>query len=561
MKKFRKLLSLVLAMVMVLAMAAPSFAATESGTNTAQKGQITIENAIVDKTYKLYKIFDLESYSYAEGNEGETSDEEEARKEAGQYSYKVVSEWKDFITDYKIDGEAVFTLDSNGYLTDSKDMTAAQSEAFAQAALNHAVTCAIECKIVEDENAASGYKMSVTTKPNGATVAVETKTVDEKEQLQIIIEGIDLGYYLLDSSVGALCSLNTTNPAATISEKNEVPEIKKTVSGGEYMDSDNDNHTDNSASVDDDLSFTITVDNNKGAQNYVITDTMSKGLTYNSSSLKVYKNTINDDNEVKNGTTEYYISDYKIDPTSKITTLTITFKDPFYAGLELNDTIIITYTATINGDAVTVENPITNTAELKYGNEHTVSSTTRTYSYDIGIIKTDKDGVPLDGAVFELYSSKKQVNAEGTEEIVPDSKISVVGVLKESGNLADSNTQVSQIEYYRPAEKTETANVVSIKAGNIEIRGLGKGTYFLNETKAPEGYNKLVEMKLFSVDEKDNRVSSLVDNKYNGGGVQVINNTGSLLPSTGGIGTTVFYAVGIVLMAGAVFFVVRRKRA
>lgn len=134
-----------------------------------------------------------------------------------------------------------------------------------------------------------------------------------------------------------------------------------------------------------------------------------------------------------------------------------------------------------------------------------------------------------------------------------------------------------------------TATIESPADGKIIIKGLKAGTYRLKETKAPNGYNLLTEEKNIvatkaeqykttyyytyengtvtsvTVEEGATAPAGAVEVSSNGmplvTPVTVINNAGGLLPSTGGIGTTIFYAAGIVLMAGAVFFVVRRKRA
>lgn len=551
MKRMKKVLSVLLTLVMVLAMAVPGFAATTSGTNAApnESGKIIISNVTDEQAvYSIYKLFDLESFSYEDDN-----------KTDGKYSYYITSDslWYAFVTDEDEDGTDYITLTPAGtisedvtkyYVTWKGDNTDLRKQAFAQAALQFAKE---NVSKVEGEYEAQISPDETKDFEDGVTIDDETTITFDK---------LPLGYYLVDSSVGALCALNTTNTEATIAEKNEVPVITKTV------DAEQDG-TENVASVGDELEFTIKIDNNKGAENYVITDTMSKGLTYDANSLKVYKNAVEEDNEVENGNVDeggtlYYNADANTDATSKATTLIITFTDSFYNGLEDEDIIFITYKATINGDAVVVDE-LTNTANLAYGTGHTVNSTTKTYTYDIGVIKTDGGNFLLPGAEFELYSSTVEGEGED-EETVPGDQILVVGVL-EDGTLATSETDADDIVYYRPAEKTEIDNAVVIKAGNIVIRGLGNGIYFLNETKAPEGYNKLFEMAQFEVDGKDNLVDDLTENnEYDAdinGGVQVVNNTGSLLPSTGGIGTTVFYAAGIILMAGAVFFVVRRKRA
>ena len=488
MKKFRKLLSLVLAMVMVLAMAAPSFAA--SGTNST-KGSITIAGALEGKEYTLYKIFDLESYD----------------TDKGVYSYKVVTEWKPFIAIYD-----EFTLDNNGYLIDSKEMDAATAEAFAQAALQYATENSVQ---------AIGSYSNESTDGNVAVKPDEEDTGKYK----IVISELDLGYYLVDSSAGTLCSLDTTTPNVEIDEKNEIPEIEKKI---------NDNAS-NSASIGDTIPFEITIKAKAGAEEYVLHDTMSAGLTLNQDSFEVRLGA--EELEESDSTYQIVTNSEELDDTC---TFEIVFVQSFCDSLTDSSVITITYSAFLNADAATGNtDPETNKAILDYGNGYTVETDdteTKTYTYEFDLVKTDTNDKILQNATFKLYKDES-----ATQEIQ---------LVFDAGRNA-----------YRPViDGLDTPeNVTVITAGDVVVAGLASGTYYLKEETAPDGYNKLDSVVPVNI-VNDNLKKPESGTGF-GNAIQVENNTGALLPSTGGIGTTIFYTAGIILMAGAVFFVVRRKRA
>ena len=531
MKKFRKILSVVLTLVMVLAMAAPGFAASGVQDNS---GSITV-NGTEGVTYSIYKMFNLESYNTNED----------------AYSYRVQltetgeidtdDPWYQFAEESEIKNNYL-KVDAQGYVTWVGAKSDADYAEFAKLALEYAT------ELIDTD--ADG-------EPDTPRIQVEagnTKTADATGQ--VTFSNLPLGYYLVDSSSGALCALDTTDTSMTVTEKNDVPTIKKTVEGGEDVtDESGEAINTNSASVGDTLNFTITIDAKAGAEKYVVTDTMTSGLDLNISSITVYKDGTETDNIVRD---DNY--DLKTDITGN-DTFTVTFTDEFCDSLTDTNMLYITYSAVLNENAITdgTNDVSENEVNLAYGHEHSVDSKTKTYTYKLGIIKTDDENSLLNGAEFELHASVKAEDGEGNPTYTAGDKIPVVGVT--AGGLANSDTEAADILYYRPAKKNEVNNAVSIKAGNVRICGLGEGIYFLNETKAPEGYNKLSDMKQITVGDGDNLVDDLTVGKYTNGGVQFINKTGTLLPSTGGIGTTIFYAAGIVLMAGAVFFVVRRKRA
>ena len=465
-KTFKKLFAALLAAALVLAMAVPSFAVTN-----ATKGSITISKTVKDETYTIYRMFKLDSYN----------------AESNTYSYTVESDWEGFFKTGA--GGNYITLDGQNHPTwtaaDENDSTTVA--AFAKAAL----AWAADKKI-------SGTK--------------ETATGDT-----VTFSNLDLGYYLVDSSLGALCGLNTTNPDATIKEKNEKPEIKKEVqtSTGDWGDKNN-------AKIGDTVEYKVEITVADGAQTYTVTDTMSTGLTFNSGSLKVTANDV-------------VTTDYTLTPTTNGFTLVL--PETYVSTLTKGTTIIVTYNATLNKDAVIDGDGNTNEVKLGYGNhQNTVPSKVTTKSYQFDLVKVDGATKKLlNGAEFKLYDAE---NGGSVIKVVP-----VAGG-------------------YRVANGDETGAVDTIKVnGKVHISGLDKTTYWLEETKAPDGYNMLTERKPVSLTNGSNN-TTLTSSTWSEAdhGVAVENNAGTVLPSTGGMGTTLFYVIGGGLMVAAVVLLVTKKR-
>lgn len=250
---------------------------------------------------------------------------------------------------------------------------------------------------------------------------------------------------------------------------------------------------------------------------------MSEGLSFNSGSLKVtYKDTPATAN-----------SDYTLEPGKNGTTFTLTFKDSYVAD-KVGEAIVVTYNATLNDKAVVTGNK--NKATLGYGTNKTVESETTTYTYEFDLVKVDGATKKLlNGAEFKLYDAE---NGGSVIKVVP---------------VADG---------YRVANGDETGAVDTIKVnGKVHISGLDKTTYWLEETKAPDGYNMLTERKPVSLTNGSNN-TTLTSNTWSEAdhGVAVENNAGTVLPSTGGMGTTLFYVVGGGLMVAAVVLLVTKKR-
>lgn len=477
-KAMKKLMAALLAVAMVCAMAIPAWAA---GGTTAGTGSITIDKAVSGETYTIYKMFDLNSYDPT----------------AGTYSYTVVSAWEDFFKDGAA-GNSYITLE-NGHPTWVKG---AQAADFAKAALAYA------------------------TEKNITATKKETATSNT-----VSFTGLDLGYYLVDTSLGALCGLDTTKPDATINEKNEVPDIDKKVA-----DSEGNWVTENTAKIGDTVNYKVTITVQTANNRYVLHDTMSEGLTFNKDSVKV---TV--------GTEEVATTNYDVVTTGIGTeTFNVKFKDEYIATLAAGTKIEVTYSAVVNAKAKVDSDKNTNEAHLVYGNKHeTEKHETKTYLYEFDLIKfSGSTKKLLGGAQFKLYDAET-----GGNEI------------KLVKNEDDT---------YRVATATETpvAYIETVAGKTVKISGLDKKVYYLEETVPPAGYNGLTQRVKVDLSTGSKKVTAgyFNDGTYDEslassiGGVAVVNNAGTTLPGTGGIGTTIFYVIGGGLMVAAAILLITKKR-
>lgn len=494
MKKMKKLLSMLLAVVMVLAMAAPSFAET---TTIGGTGTITIDNpqkaldadgnpTETDAIYNVYQIF---TAAFNTGDNGVVAD---------TYTYTISSnsEWYDVVKGYEgITLTAVTTSGTN------KLYYAEQNDNFNAAAFANVLKGAI----------------------NGKTPSAVLNSAND------FTETVDLGYYFVSTNSGALCNLTTTNPDVTIHDKNDAPEIgKKIVNGDDDVDALN-------VQVGDTVNYKITgnVPDMTGYSSYTYTvkDTMSPGLTF-----------VEDSATVKIG---------DADGTVTTTTNTVEGKTEvtfvigiFGKGYAYNAPIVLTYRAIINDDAVGATDPVTNKAQLIYSNDP--SDPIKTGKTP----ETPEVEVYTSRIVIDKYNGANQAKLENAQFVLLNGEGADAKYYKYTAATAETEAKVEWVD-----TEAEATTFVTDANGAANINGLKDGTYYLKETVAPTGFNRLDGFVAVTIDgTKTDGVRTL---SYT---ASVENNAGSMLPSTGGIGTTIFYAVGIILMAGAVFFVVRRKR-
>lgn len=362
-------------------------------------------------------------------------------------------------------------------------------------------------------------------KTNEGSLGAGTDFVKAGETMKA--SNLELGYYFVSGTSGSVCELVTAKDVE-IRDKNEVPQIEKTV-----------NDDDLTVEVGQVLTYTITgkVPSTKGYTEftYQVTDTMSEGLTFN------------DDVKVTIG---------GVDVTAAAT---ITNNDKgFVASINMMDyqgkidaAVVITYTATVNEGAIE-RNVETNTAKLTYSNDPATGSTTDTddvtvnvYSFNIAINKfagEDKDA-KLAGAKFVL---KKTVDGET--------------------RYYKYNDTDKKVEWV--ADKALATEVTTDAGGAAHFNGLEAGTYYLEETVAPAGYNQLtkdIEIVItdnghasIKVNDKDASITPAEANLSLT--ADVSNSTGTVLPETGGTGTIIFVALGALAVICAGVFLVTNKR-
>ena len=502
MKHAKKLASLLLALVMVFALATTAFAA-------GIDGKITISNPVDGQTYKAYLMFELESYSTT----------------ANAYSYKITDNWREFVTTG--DGKDYFSIDAQDYVTLKTGVTVADDSEAAATIAKAAVAYAASKKL-----------HPAATLPKGGSYTAT---------------GLTLGYYVVDSSLGALCDLTTTKPEVTIQEKNAAPTVEKTVKEGNTYGKTSDGE------IGDTVEFKTIIHAKVGASGYVLKDKMGQGLTF--TSVIGGKNNIVikvDDSTLEEGEDQAYT----VSSVPNGNTFEITFNDTWLENnITENKDIVVTYSATINAHAEVAGDGNVNETWLKYGEANeTTHDKTRTYTWEVDIFKyaNGSEDKPLAGATFKIVNSDKTKAA-----FFLDSRL-YEWVPLDNGDNADQGIV------------TVGTELTTTETGKLEYLGFDAGTYYLVETKAPDGYNKLngpVAIQISSTEDgngnEKERTATVAnaakltadENAPNAKSyVKVDNKSGTELPSTGGIGTTIFYVLGSILVVGAVVLLVTKKR-
>lgn len=568
MKKFSKILSVALLVALVLSLGVANAFADDDPAYS-----ITVENkntniTIAGKTYTAYKLFDA-TYSGTGANAAVSY-----TVTADNYFYTTAA------TKAILDNYFTFT-------TASGDST------------NIVVTPKADFDGEEDARALADalkpYFASATAAGSG-TVPTGTE--------KVVIAVAGPGYYLVDGTAGnanggsdvvAAVALTTARPTADIQPKADAPHVDKKITGvaGAGKKVSQDGKTGNGSvgdKVDYQLTSAVPDMNGYATYQFIFTDTMTKGLTFNDDIAVKIGDTVINSTESENAT--YFVKSFSTD-TNGVTTITIEFKNFILQKANKGSAILITYSATINEEAVVkVENDV----YLKYSrnpyDEHggtpdevlgeTPHVKTIVYDTNLKLLKVDKQGNTLKGAKFKFEGNSSKVyilnqeifeeDANGTYYRLKDGTYT-----ETAANDATKDQYESTTVKYTKVTKIDKTNVSDTyvaeawvkEDGTLTFDGIGEGTYTITELVAPEGYNLLAtpiqvvvtfdySTKTFTAKLKDATNNlTITDNVIQ---LNVENNKGTELPSTGGIGTTIFYVVGGVLVLAAIILLVTKKR-
>lgn len=563
-KLVSRFMAVLMAMTMILSMSMTVFAAE------ALKGTLTVNNTVEGKTLDLYQIFTA------------------TKNEAGNVAYTLNSAYDGF------------------FKTKVENGSSLSGEALSEAAYNY-----VKTQVGPDgSNGAEFAKAILGWILENATTVATTHTTANTTAGTTVINNLDYGYYVVyplgatdtstvpgNETVKSVASLvSVTGTDATVNMKSNYPTVDKKIipaqsgSGAKVdaivngswenvshmgLDEDDENESEDTIAprgaadekkaedfgIGDTVTYQLTpkVPDMTGYNSYTFkfSDTLSKGLDLKEVlSVKVGNTTLT---AKKAGTNTYALA---YDQAKR--TLTVTLND-FYNSYKnrTGETITVVYTATLNKDAVIGMNPNTNKAVVEYSNNPKSDGTGKSepsivdvHTFDFTIYKyylKDQNKTALANAEFELYKANT------------------------IGDAADTNAKINIVDegngVYRQATADEakvtgftSAKIVSDNDGKVLVKGLVAGTYYLRETKAPDGYNKLlsdikVEIKA-NYDETTGKLTSYsVDYTYNGTPitgnaittkdnspeVAVENKTGVQLPSTGSKGALMVTLAGIVL--------------
>ena len=515
---------------------------------------VTVQNPILNQTYTPYKIFDV-TYNAAEAGQAPT---------AYTYTISTNSQWWSALT---TPNSGTVDLTANTFTVDGLTFTKTQQTA-ADNGTVYIVT--YDTATVDTEAEREALAQTISNKlyaaVSGKTPAATAVTASSTDPITFDVGSA--GYYFVTTTQGALFVLNSATPDVTVTEKNSIPGIVKKVSNDNSSWVAAPGHT--NVSIGDEVYFELDITDGVGTdKGMTITDEMSTSID-----LKGYPTT--NDIKVFVGGTEVAAGNdtFSVTVTNRHR-FVIEFAPAFVETLtppaqgSTTPSLIVTYTGILNETAHIVGNvdddsvtPAqeaynTNTATLTYQNNSWPSTVTvDVYAFDI--IKTDSARNIIQGAHFDVYDDYDANDA------TVGNKIDVVLIDTEyvlDPETGDPTTTVKS-RTYRPAVDGETP-AAYIEAGIAHMVGFGSGTYWFEETAAPDGYNKIDGRTQYQLGAA-NDYATLTDNgtkwANNGGGLHVVNETGSQMPSTGGIGTYLFYGIGAILVVGAVVVLVSKKR-
>lgn len=556
MKIWKRIASLVLALTLVAALGMTALADNDAATTPAYSITVTNTNdnvSISGKTYSAYKLFDV---SYNLGN--------------SSYVYSVADAFKDFR--YKV-GETTYSGDALIAYLGTQDTGSDEMNAFAEAALKYVTENSIE--------------------PSGSV-----KIDDGKETGTISLT--EPGYYLVAGTasdkpgateeITAACSLDTTNPTMTVNPKVDAPHVEKKIVDGEKKLSET------SANVGDVISYEVTanIPDMTGYESYIFTfnDTMSKGLTFNDDvAIELEYGEGQKQTLTLTKGTDFTVNSVKSE--NGPTTITINLNNFIQYKDKKGGTVKVTYSATVNEKADLSDTGNPNEVTLTFSNNPnsggsgstatTPKSETIVYVTGLKLIKTDdsENRVKLAGAKFQIRGTSEkivminnviyQLDANGTwARLKSDGTYETYAEANKEKYDTDENGNVlkfTKIETVtKETEKTDINTIGYTDAnGVLTFEGLGAGTYTITELKAPDGYNLLNDPITIEIKWENGKLNAYkgdepLKKEGNLWSFTVVNKSGTQLPSTGGVGTTMFYVIGSLLVVGAVVLLITKKR-
>lgn len=628
MKRFKKLVSVMLATVTTMAMTFPVMAADATPQKPQGPGSITVMGStngdvaanVEGKQYELFQILTAEMVDQDDPAKG--------------IIYRVPAQMKEFFEAAFPSNDKDPKYGENGYdeyittkiadLAEVEPGTETENETF-EAFANKALEWVTDSKhgitpIRNQDDAVAvegGYKFEKL--PLGYYLVhdmdVVTTTDENGNQITVPVSAV---------------ILNTTTPDAQVNIKASQPTLDKKIDGDKDTDETKSGLvSDNNVAIGDTVPFVLrtNVPDMRGYKKYsfIVSDSLSRGLTFNNDVTISINNTDGTIKKTLQPNVDFEVVMYTSDqpnPTpaegaeSTVTTdpqlarsFEIVFKNMMqYESEEFRGLpIVIKYTAELNENAVigTIGNE--NTATLTYStnpsytptgepdddrpeaNEpkgETPESKTITFVTSIELIKVDPNGKKLTGAQFQIIGTKLNTvlvskvefekSENGTYWKLKDGTFTTTDPAGEGvDNSKYENTTTKYVKKVTdkvPTEKSENVTYTGTvdESGILAFEGLSNGTYTIKELKAPEGYNLLKEDLEFTITytapEGDATTctwnvngpgASIVDGVVQ---VKVVNNTGAELPSTGGIGTTIFYIIGSILVVGAAILLVTKKR-
>ena len=513
-------------------------AATTVATANAAGGNATLTVSTKDakfagKTVNAYKMF-----SATVSSDGKA------------VSYTLTDEWKPFFKNSTASGLTGATDENvndkaNDYVSKLKNTDLV---AFATKASNWA------------QNTANGIKVNKTT-------TVSSTATDGK--YTAAFNNLDYGYYVVavpgatvadtNSQYATLVSVHSTSVTAEI--KGNLPTVDKKV----QVDGTGKDATD--AKIGDTLTFTLTstIPDMSAYDTYTFNfkDTLSQGLTFG----QVTSVTVEGVTDPLTVNTDYTVTT----PTaSNNNTLTVAMKD-FKTKQQVNagKKITVTYTATLNKDAVVGGAGNVNSATIQYSNKPGIEGTGESEPSKVRVFTY---GFTVDKYTGDKYADDATRLAGAEFTLAPKNGTAISFVQVTAGSATEN-----AVYRVAKADETGTTTIITPKSGKVEFQGLKNGEYTLTETKAPAGYNKLASAIGVKVNGQNNgtdttnaTVTITYNNDNNGsnydqtasnGVIPVQNKSGAILPGTGGMGTIAFTVIGVLVIALGVAWTLKRKNA